>query len=131
MRVQFALCGMNAHINRDLQSALVQTCEEMNVILRRDSPQHQDYEYVNNILDEIEPEAVKFLATGVVGLIDESLGDLDDILAMWSVRRARETAWSNAEIRWSFRNNAFLREQQAEIVDRLTSLAGRGLIVHL
>src|SRR5688500_15979522 len=34
-RIQFALCGMNAHINRDLQFALVTTCQERGIFPRR------------------------------------------------------------------------------------------------
>ena len=36
--IQFALAGMNAHINYDLSVALVETCEELGVTPRRDSP---------------------------------------------------------------------------------------------
>lgn len=82
MRVQFALCGMNAHINRDLQFAIVKTCEEQNIKPRRNSPQHRDFEYVNSILEAVEAQVVPYLATGIVGVIGESLGRLDNILAM-------------------------------------------------
>jgi len=40
--LQFALAGMNAHINRDLPIALVATCEGPE--LRRGSPEHSDFE---------------------------------------------------------------------------------------
>jgi hypothetical protein len=130
-RIQFALCGMNAHINRDLQFALVTTCQETGVFPGRDSGQFQDFQYVNRILEDVQPRILDILATGLINVIDEKLGDLDDILAMWSVRRARETAWLNGEILWKFRKSGFFRRHHTEVVDSFTSLAGRGLIVHV
>src|SRR5688500_2019083 len=130
-RIQFALCGMHAHINRDLQLALVTTCEETGVFPKRDSGQFHDFEYVNGILEDVQPRILDILATGLIDLIDEKLGDIDDIIAMWSVRRARETAWINGEILWKFRESNFFRRHHTEVVDSFTSLAGRGLIVHV
>lgn len=129
MRVQFAICGMNAHINHDLQFALVKTCSEMGIAPRSGSPQHQDYEFVNGILEAVEPEVKQFLATGIVGQVDQHLGQLDDILAMWGIRKARATAWGYAQVFWHIRNNPFLRKVQLESVDNITSAFGRGLII--
>ena len=131
MRVQFALCGMNAHINRDLQFALVRTFEEMGISPERGSAQHRDFERVNDILEVVEPRALDALATGIVDLIDDGLGRLDDIFAMWSVRRARETAWFNGEVLWNIRRSSFLSSRHNDIVDNFASFAGRGLIVRL
>lgn len=129
MRVQFAICGMNAHINHDLQFALVETCSEMGIAPELGSPQHEDYEFVNGILEAVEPGVKEFLATGIIGQIDEDLGRLDDILAMWGVRKARETAWLNAQLFWPFRNNTFIAKLKHKAVDNITSAFGRGLII--
>ena len=48
-RIQFALAGMNAHINHDLAIALLQTDGEMNLIPLKNSPEHDDFERVNGI----------------------------------------------------------------------------------
>jgi hypothetical protein len=129
MRVQFALCGMNAHINRDLQVALFETYGLSGLRAQQDSPQHRDFEHINTILDVVEPRAMEFLATGIVGCIDEGLGQLDNILARWSIRRARETSWFDSQILWTLRDSNFLRGQHLKIVDQYTSFAGRLLIV--
>ena len=129
MRVQFALCGMNAHINRDLQVALFETYRHYGVSVDENSPQHRDFEHINTILEVVEPRAMEFLATGIVGVIDEGLGQLDNILARWSIRRARETAWFDSQILWTLRDSDFLRRQHLRIVDQYTSFAGRFLIV--
>ena len=44
--LQFALAGMNAHINRDLPVALVSTCRELGIGLEEGSPQRHDFETV-------------------------------------------------------------------------------------
>ena len=77
MRVQFALCGMNAHINRDLQLALVQTGQELGIKPRRNTPEYRDFEFVNSILEKVEAEILPVIATGIVGVIDQSLGRLE------------------------------------------------------
>jgi len=129
MRIQFALCGMNAHINRDLQIALVQTCEEQNVAPEKDTPRHRDYEYVNGILEAVEAEIKPILAVGIVADIDHDLGRLDDILAMWSIGAARDKAWGDAELLWLVRNNPFARKLKIDLVDGFTGAFGRGLIL--
>ncbi len=122
---------MNAHINHDLPFAVVQTCEELNVAPNRNSPQHRDFQYVNGILAEAEPEAMRHLATGIVGVIDEGLGRVDNLLAMWSVRRARDASWRNAEILWRVRGIPFVRDNFAMTLDQMTGYAGRGLLMPL
>jgi Family of unknown function (DUF5995) len=49
-RIQFALAGMNAHINHDLALALIKTDIEMNLQPALQSPEHDDYQRVNGIL---------------------------------------------------------------------------------
>lgn len=100
MRVQFALAGINAHINHDLPIALVQTGKELHLAPKRGNREHRDFNKVNAIIEAAQEKAKQFIATGIVGLIDEDLGRHDDRIANFSVRKARETAWSNAEILW-------------------------------
>ncbi len=57
-RIQFALAGMNAHIDHDLALALVQTGVELNLSPGKTSPQHGDYEHVNGILEAVLPQAL-------------------------------------------------------------------------
>ena len=130
-RVQFALCGMNAHINHDLPLAIVQLSTEFQLAPDDESPQHADFESVNNILDIVEPEAMQILAIGIVGQVAQHLGRLDDVLAMWKVRKARETSWTNAEILWQIRGVQLLRNKFLRTLDRLTGFAGRGLLISI
>jgi hypothetical protein len=129
--VQFAFAGMNAHINRDLPIALVAACEERGVELRSGSPQHADYELVNGLLARIEARVKASYLTGPVATLDRLLhrfDRIDDVLAMWSVRRARAAAWTNAEALWVLRGDAGLRAEFVRVLDRTTGFAGRGLL---
>jgi len=129
LRVQFAFAGINAHINHDLPIALVQTGEELNISLRRGTREFRDFEKVNGILEFVMENTKQYIATGIVGLLDEDLGRLDDRIANWSVRKARETAWSNGEIFWRLNPVPVLREDFVVNLDRLVSLSSRGLLV--
>jgi Family of unknown function (DUF5995) len=128
-RVQFALAGMNAHINHDLPIALVQTSEEQDIVPRRSSPEHRDFDRVNTILEAVTEQVKQFLATGIVGEIDQDLGQLDDMVALWSVRKARETAYTNGEILWQLRAASTLSDAFLRNLHRLVGLSSRGLLI--
>ncbi len=128
-RVQFALAGMNAHINHDLPLAVVETCVAMAIEPERGSLQFQDFERVNHILEEVEPRALEHLATGILGLVAEELGVLRNVLSMWSVRHARDTAWTNGSVLWDIRDAPRLRNRIVLALDRMTGFAGRGLLL--
>ena len=128
-RVQFALAGINAHINNDLPAALVQTGKAMRIVPKRGTPEFRDFQKVNSILEAAQDDAKRYIATGIIGLVDESLGDLDDSAANWGVRKARETAWSNGEVLWNLNRVPALRDEFLINLDRLVSLASRGLLV--
>ena len=130
-RIQFALAGMNAHINHDLAIAVVKTGKERGIVPRRGSPQNRDFDRVNAILEVVEGEVKQHIATGIIGEIDQKLGDIDDIVAMWKVRKARETAWLNAEIIWRLESapSATADDDFLLNLDRLVGLASRGFLV--
>ena len=127
--IQFALAGMNAHINHDLCLALVETCKELELPPEEDSPQHRDYLRVNEILARVEEEVKVILAAEVADCAEEALGRLDDVIAIWSVARARDAAWTHAEVLWELRALPSLSEGYLETLARFVGLAGRGLLV--
>ncbi len=98
LALQFAITGMNAHINNDLAHALVLTWNEMGAAPRRDSPERRDYETVNAILGRVETEIKVPLSDQLIATVDTAFGTTDDFLALWSIRRAREQAWERARI---------------------------------
>ena len=129
MRVQFALAGMNAHINHDLPIALVQTGQELRVAPRRRTPEYRDFQRVNAILESVQDKVKHHLLTGLVGSLDRDLGRVDDMIANWNICKARETAWSNADILWRFNRAPGLRSEFLTSLDRLVSLGSHGLLV--
>lgn len=130
--IQFALAGMNAHINRDLPVALVTTWAEIGAKPRSGSPQHADYLRVNELLADIEAKLKKRYVTGWLGRLNRLLhrfNRLDDIIAMWNVERARDAAWTNAETLWMLRSAPELAAEFLASLDRMVGFASRGLLV--
>jgi hypothetical protein len=129
--LQFALAGMNAHINADLPVALVATWQAAGVEPSDGSPEHADYQLVNSLLARVEAQVKASYLTGFVAVLDRILHRLDridDVVAMWDISRAREAAWTNAEVLWSLREEAGLRGQFLQTLDRMVGLASRGLL---
>jgi hypothetical protein len=127
-RVQFALAGINAHINHDLPLASVRTGKDLHIPPDRNSREYRDFEQVNSMLKEVMPETLNVLATGILGELAQDSGTIGRLLAMWSVETARDTAWTNAELLWELQDLPSLSEDFMIVLDRLTGLASRGLL---
>ena len=126
--IQFALAGMNAHINRDLPLALVETCRAERVPPVRGYPQHADFRAIDPLLAKTEARVRRDFATGLVAWADEALGELDSVVAMWNVRRARAAAWVNGETLWALGGIPFAGARFVVTLDRMVGLASRGLL---
>jgi Family of unknown function (DUF5995) len=126
--LQFAVAGMNAHINRDLPFALVETWEALDLEPDRGGVNYRDFTIVNELLEHTEARVKADFATGALVHVDRSLGNVDDAVAMWKVSRAREAAWANAEALWALRSAPAVRAEFAAALDRLVGFAGRGLL---
>ncbi|MGZ4352176.1 MAG: DUF5995 family protein [Gaiellaceae bacterium] len=129
--IQFALCGMNAHINRDLPVALVRTATQLGVDLGGATREHRDFTKINAVLAATEAAVKREFATGIVHLADDVLGKVDDRIAMWDVGRAREAAWVQGQILWRLRDLPPLAKRYLDTLDRTVGFAGRGLLVPL
>jgi hypothetical protein len=95
-RIQFALAGMNAHINHDLALALLKANAEMNLVPRQDGPEHRDYQAVNVLLNNVMPAALTMLAGDTLGYLAEDTGKAGRLLAFWNISAARDLAWDFA-----------------------------------
>jgi hypothetical protein len=126
--IQFALAGMNAHVNRDLPFALVETWEALDLGPDRSGVAFRDFTLVNELLERTEAEVKAEFATGALGHVERSLGDVDDAVAIWKVSRAREAAWANAEALWALRGLPEVQAEFSAALDRLVGFAGRGLL---
>jgi len=128
-RIQFALAGMNAHINHDLAFALLRTSVERGAMPERGSAQHRDFERVNTLLERVEAEVKALLLSAQVQEVDRHFGRVDDVIALWKVRKARDTGWENGEILWQMRQLPLVSDKYARNLDRLVGLSSKGLLV--
>jgi hypothetical protein len=127
--VQFALAGMNAHINHDLALGICAVCVDRGVRPHRGSPEHTDYQAVNPLIADAEKSVKGWLLTGALAELDRDFQPADDVVAVWSVEAARAAAWTRAEVLWHLRKEPALQADYANINDGAVGLASRALLV--
>lgn len=127
--IQFALAGMNAHINFDLPVAVIDACTELTLEPAPDTPHHRDYFRVNAVLGHVQDRIKDWFALGLIAEIDERCGKLDDALSIWSIAKARGLAWEHAELLWALRDNPNLQAAYERSLAGMVSFAGRGLLL--
>lgn len=127
--VQFALAGMNAHINHDLSIAVCDTCAARKVEPSDDSSEHADYQSVNGMIARVEKKMKAWMMTGLLGELDRTFNPVDDVVAVWNVEAARDAAWIRAEVLWHLRAVPPLRDDYEEMNDRATGLASRAMLI--
>jgi hypothetical protein len=106
--IQYALAGMNSHIEHDLPLAVVRTCEARG--LETDDV-WRDYEAVNDVLAEVEADIRRSFLTEVGRAADEHVGPVVHLVSAWKIDKARDVAWVTAETLWALRRTEFLRER--------------------
>jgi hypothetical protein len=128
-RIQFALAGINAHINHDLPQAIVATCQVTATNPQYGGEQYQDYTALNSNLDSLIESAKRTLHVRLLGDPLPPVSHLEDTIAAWSVSAAREAAWQNAELLWHLRAVPPLSSTFMDTLDGLTTVAGKALLV--
>lgn len=128
-RIQFALAGINAHINHDLPQAIVTSCESAATPPQHATPHYNDYTSLNPTLDSLIELAKKTLLVRLLGDPLPPVSRLEDTIAAWSVLSAREAAWRNAELLWHLRDAPALASNFMDGLDGLTTVAGKTLLV--
>ena len=126
--IQFALAGMNAHINRDLPQGIVSTYVSTGGAPVVRDTRYDDFGRVNDLLEKVESQIKAGYSTGLVALVDAAAGTTDDAVAMFKVRAAREAAWTNAEVLWTLRATPRLSANFFSKLDSFTGFAGRGML---
>lgn len=94
LAIQDALLGVNAHINYDLAFALADVGIETDRRAKR-----TDHRAVTDVLREIVDDIQDLLAEEYApGLetVDESMGRVDERLAIFTIAECRDSAWRNA-----------------------------------
>jgi hypothetical protein len=128
--MQFALAGMNAHINYDLAPALTKTCVD-GATGPDQGAHHADFEKVNQTLDALDQQVRESFEQGALLELDRQFAGLDNVVGGFSISAARETAWVNGEVLWRLRHEPLVARSFLANLDRLVGFAGRALLVHL
>ena len=126
--VQFALAGMNAHINHDLPVALVATCRQLG--LGPDSPGvSDDYQKVTDLLAAAQQQVRQSFLDGIALDVDRRYaGPVANLVGAWSIGRARDAAWVNAGVLWRLDGVQPLCQDFLTTLSSSVGLAGRVLL---
>lgn len=129
--LQFAVAGVNAHVNFDLSFALVMACEALGRPLGADT-QRRDYQRVNQIFAEqmsslrhhFEDLIERDLDRSTVNALNDRVDDMTVVLT-------RDAAWHRATHLWTVRAERLIFDEQEESLDLMVSLAGHGILAHV
>ncbi|WP_109510066.1 DUF5995 family protein [Nocardioides speluncae] len=126
--IQFALAGMNAHIEHDLAVAVVRTCQAHG--RSPTSPGvHHDYEQVNDLLAGVEAEIRRSFLTEVGHAVDDQLlRPVAHLVSSWNIDKARDIAWVNALALWELRRVDFLFDRYAGALAHSVGMGSRLLL---
>jgi hypothetical protein len=127
-RIQFALAGVNAHINHDLPAALIATCEASKITPQHGTPQYTDYTNLNATLDGLIETAKKELNVRLLGDPLPPVSHLEDAIAAWGTSQAREQAWNHSEALWYLRAVPAIATGYLRGLDGLTTFGNRILL---
>jgi uncharacterized protein DUF5995 len=126
--VQFALAGMNAHINHDLPLAVTGTCAAL--ATSPSAGQHQaDYQKVDRLLDAAEQSVRQSFESAPELAVDRHLQAVNNLIASWSINSARDVAWNNNLLLWEVRTNSVARGLLCDSLAAATAAASRMLLI--
>jgi hypothetical protein len=126
--IQFALAGMNAHINHDLPLAVVSTCTALGT--SPDAGEHfADYQKVDQLLDAAEQSIRQSFESAPELAADRHLSAVSNLIANWTINSARDLAWNNCLLLWTVRDDPIARGLLAGSLAASAAMASRLLLV--
>ncbi|MGA3012030.1 MAG: DUF5995 family protein [Terracidiphilus sp.] len=128
-RIQFAMAGMNAHINHDLPQAVLDICKTTGVPPQHGTAPYNDFTALNTTLDSLIDAAKAALNVRLLGDALPAASRLEDTLAAWSMADAREAAWNNAELLWHLADAPLAASAFLDGLDGLTAVASKTILV--
>ena len=126
--IQFALAGMNAHINHDLPLAVVATCAKLGSAPTAGA-HLADYQKVDGLLDAAEQSVRQSFESAAELTVDRHLRAVDNLVSNWTINSARDAAWNNALLLWQLRDSPAARQLVLVGLADMTALASRLLLV--
>ncbi len=126
--IQFALAGMNAHINHDLPLAVVATCTDVGS--EPSAGTHlADYKKVDQLLDAAEQSVRQAFENSPELALDQHMQAVSNLVGNWAINSARDLAWTNALLLWELRTEPVARDLFLDSLAATTAAASRLLLV--
>ncbi|KRE25579.1 hypothetical protein ASG82_18740 [Mycobacterium sp. Soil538] len=128
--IQFALAGMNAHIEHDLPIAVIRTC-----IAHGRNPTspglREDYDRVNQLLAAAEGEIRRSFLTELEQAVDDHLSLVAHLVSSWSIEKARDVAWVTVQTLWELRGLKHLYNAYADGLAHTVGMGSRLLLTSI
>ena len=123
--LQYALAGMNSHIEHDLPIAVVDTCTALGL---DPDDLHQDYETVNDVLAQVESTIRRSFLDEVGRTVDDRIGPVVHLLSTWKIDKARDFSWVTAQTLWALRRTSLLRGRFLDSLGHTVGMTSRALL---
>ena len=123
--LQYAIAGMNSHIEHDLPVAVVETCRARGL---EPDDVHRDYEAVNDVLADVEAGIRRSFLDEVGQAVDDHLGPAVHLVSAWNIDKARDLSWVTVETAWALRHTTFLRDRFLASLAHTVGMASRALL---
>jgi hypothetical protein len=128
--IQFALAGMNAHIEHDLPMAVVNTC-----LARGGTPDnphvHADFDKVNDLLATVEADIRQSFLTELEKTVNDHVEPIAHLVASWDITKARDFAWLTAQTLWELRSVRPLFDAHSAMLAHTVGMGSRLLLTPL
>lgn len=124
--LQFALAGMNAHIEYDLPIAVLDTCRAAG---RDPKDVEADYHRINDLLALVEARVREELLPEPEAL--RITDPLLHVVGVWSVDRARDAAWASVLGLWELRHVPMAYEAVTAALAGSVGMVSRALLTPL
>ena len=125
MPIQYAVAGLNTHIEHDLPIAVVSTCRARGV---EPDDIHRDYETVNKILAQVESPIRRSFLDEIGRDADDRVGPVVHLLSTWNINKARDLAWVTAETIWALDRTSALRDRFLDGLGHTVGMTSRALL---
>jgi hypothetical protein len=126
--IQFALAGMNAHINHDLPLALVRACTDLDAAPDQGTV-HADYQKVDVLLDAAEESVRQSFESAALQRDDTRAQGVLNLVCNWSINSARDAAWDTGLALWRARDIGTVEDLISGALAHTVAMASRCLLV--
>ena len=123
--IQYAVAGMNTHIEHDLPLAVVATCKAHDL---EPDQLHHDYEAVNDILAQVEGPIRRSFLDDVGRELDDRLNPVVHLISSWNIDKARDLSWVTVETLWALRQVPYVRDRFRESLGHTVGMTSRALL---